>query len=91
MLKCTSCSLDTTREAQRGEAVAFNGPDHSESHELNSFNGPSVDSHLRLQRRLLPYAPQQQEENVSEHNHVCLLCVQSGERMESEGEGLNTL
>lgn len=76
-VNCTGCSLDTRQEAEYCEAVAsFNGPDRSVSHEQNSFNGPSSESHLRLQQRLLSYAPQQQEKNVPEHKHVCLLSAQ---------------
>lgn len=35
--------------------------------------------------RLLPYAPQQQEENVSEHKHVCLLSGQSDGELDAKG------
>lgn len=76
VVNCTGCSLDTRQEAEYCEAVAFNGPDRSVSHEQNSFNGPSRESHLRLQQRLLSCAPQQQEENAPEHKHVCLLSAQ---------------
>lgn len=73
VLKCASCSLDTRQEAEYCEAAAFNGRDHTEAKMSLTVR---LTRATELQRRLLSYAPQQQEENVSEHKHVCL-CLRS--------------